>query len=251
MRIPGEGTEQLINRKEEYQVYQAIRDLNLSDTIHYFDPENGYKITEYIADAHCCRSEDPEEVKACMKVLRRFHNSGKQVDHTFDIFERIEFYESLWKGESSCYRDYRQTKERVYELKEYVERQPKNWALCHIDSVPDNFLIREVDGKTDIHLIDWEYAGMQDTDVDLAMFIIYAMYEKEEADQLIDAYYTEGCPKEKRIKIYCYIAMCGLLWSNWCEFKRFEGVEFGEYSIRQYRYAKEYYRYAKKELEER
>lgn len=39
--------------------------------------------------------------------------------------------------------------------------------------------------------------------------------------------------------------MCGLLWSNWCEYKQMLGVEFGEYSLRQYRYAKEYFRYAK------
>jgi hypothetical protein len=38
--------------------------------------------------------------------------------------------------------------------------------------------------------------------------------------------------------------MCGLLWSNWCEYKRKLGVEFGEYSLRQYRYAKDFYRAA-------
>ena len=172
------------------------------------------------------------------------------MEHTFDIFGNIEFYESLWNGQPSCYRDYRQTKEKVYELKAYVDSQPKNWALCHIDSVPDNFLIRTLDnGEQEIRLIDWEYAGMQDTDVDIAMFAIYSMYEKEQVDALIDAYYLEGCPQSVRIKIYCYIAVCGLLWSNWCEFKHQQGVEFGEYSLRQYRYAKEYYRYARKEID--
>ena len=53
-----------------------------------------------------------------------------------------------------------------------------------------------------------------------------------------------GCDAATRAKIYCYVAMCGLLWSNWCEYKRNLGVEFGEYSLAQYRYAKEFYRYA-------
>lgn len=246
MRIPGEGTERLINRRQEYQVYQAIDSLHLSDTIRYFNPENGYKMTEYLPDTHCCDAENPEDVKKCMRVLRQFHNSGLKVDHTFQLWENIEFYESLWNGEPSCYRDYQKTKEKIYELKQFVDSQPKNWALCHIDSVPDNFLMKDSeDGETEIHLIDWEYAGMQDTDVDIAMFAIYSMYEKEQVDALIDAYYTEGCPEQVRIKIYCYVAVCGLLWSNWCEFKRQQGVEFGEYSLRQYRYAKEYYRYVK------
>ncbi|MGN1184771.1 MAG: phosphotransferase [Oliverpabstia sp.] len=250
MRIPGEGTEQLINREQEYQVYQAIGDLGLSDTIRYFDPENGYKMTEYLPDAHCCDPQNGEQVKLCMSVLRKFHHSGVKVEHTFDIFRNIEFYESLWKGEDSCYRDYRQTKEKVWELKDYIDRQPKQWTLCHIDSVPDNFLIQENEkGVCDVRLIDWEYAGMQDSDVDIAMFAIYSLYEKEQVNELIQAYYPEGCSKEVRLKIYCYVAACGLLWSNWCEFKRQQGVEFGEYSLRQYRYAKEYYRYVKAEME--
>lgn len=44
-----------------------------------------------------------------------------------------------------------------------------------------------------------------------------------------------------RIKIYCYIAICGLLWSNWCEYKHTLGVEFGEYALAQYAFAKDYY----------
>ena len=58
------------------------------------------------------------------------------------------------------------------------------------------------------------------------------------------------CDPAVRAKIYAYIAMCGLLWSNWCEFKRALGVEFGEYALRQYRYAKDYYNYAKELMEE-
>jgi thiamine kinase-like enzyme len=90
---------------------------------------------------------------------------------------------------------------------------------------------------------------MQDPHVDLAMFIIYSLYNKEEADRLIDIYFENQCDRKTRIKIYCYIAMCGLLWSNWCEFKRQLGVEFGEYSLRQYRYAKDYYKYAQQMLD--
>ena len=85
---------------------------------------------------------------------------------------------------------------------------------------------------------------MQDPHVDIAMFCIYSLYDREQVDRLIGQYFTEGCPEGTRIKIYCYIAVCGLLWSNWCEYKRSLGVEFGEYSLRQYRYAKDYYRIA-------
>ena len=95
-----------------------------------------------------------------------------------------------------------------------------------------------------MQLTDWEYAGMQDPHVDIAMFCIYSLYDRKQVDHLIDIYFDHNCSEEVRTKIYCYIAICGLLWSNWCEYKAHLGVEFGEYSLRQYRYAKDYYRYA-------
>lgn len=246
MRIPGEGTGKMINRKNEYAVYQQLQGKGITDPVIYMSSENGYKITEYIPNARTCDSESKEDVKKCMKYLREFHDLDLKVDHEFNLFEQIEYYEGLWDGESSIYRDYLETKENVYRLKSYIDKQKRQISLTHIDAVCDNFLFKD----EKIYLIDWEYAGMQDIHVDIAMFAIYAMYDKEQVDELIDAYFSGEVSREVRLKIYCYIAVCGLLWSNWCEYKRMCGVEFGEYSIRQYRYAKEYYRIVKKELGE-
>ena len=252
MRIPGEGTEQLINRRQEYEVYQSMRGLNVSDEICYINPENGYKITAYMKNARVCDAKNREDVRKCMQRLRSFHELELQIGHNFELYEQIELYESLWGGNPSCYRDYQETKRKIYELKTYIDSQPKAHVLAHIDAVPDNFLfVKNQPGEQEIRLIDWEYAGMQDPHVDIAMFAIYAMYDREEVEVLIDAYFTEGCDFPTRLKIYCYIAVCGLLWSNWCEYKRLVGVEFGEYALKQYRYAKEYYQLVQEKLLEK
>ena len=60
------------------------------------------------------------------------------------MFEELEKYESYWQGTPSIYRDYKTTKAHIYELKEFVDAQPKEWGLSHIDSVPDNFLFSVV-----------------------------------------------------------------------------------------------------------
>ena len=248
MRIPGEGTGQLIDRRQEASVYKAINGTHISDDIAYLNPENGYKITEYLEGARVCNPLDYEDVKKCMKCLKKFHTLGLKVDHEFRIFEQIEFYETLWNGEPSIYKDYGKTKANVLSLKPFMDAHTGERILTHIDAVPDNFLFIKRDGQEEIRLIDWEYAGMQDPHVDIAMFCIYSLYNKRQIDRLIAAYFPEGCDDGTRIKIYCYIAVCGLLWSNWCEYKRSLGVEFGEYSLRQYRYAKEYYRIVQAEL---
>jgi CTP:phosphocholine cytidylyltransferase-like protein/thiamine kinase-like enzyme len=240
MRIPGEGTDQLINRTQEANVYLAIDGKGICDDIAYINPENGYKITEFLEGARVCDPMDRTDVEKCMVRLRKFHEMKLQVGHSFDIFGQITFYENLWAGAPSCFRDYQKTKERVFSLRDFIDRQKKDQCLTHIDAVPDNFLFV----GEDLRLIDWEYAGMQDPHVDIAMFCIYAMYDACHVEELIDDYFPEGCSYDVRTKIYCYIAACGLLWSNWCEYKRQLGVEFGEYSLRQYRFAKEYYKIA-------
>lgn len=246
MRIPGEGTDKLINREEEANVYLTIKDKKICDDMYYINPKNGYKITKYVNNARVCNPFSQEDITKCMHKLREFHKLNIKVEHEFNIYKQIDFYESLWNGQPSNYIDYKETKRKVLSLRDFIEKEIKNKCLTHIDAVPDNFLIT----NDEINLIDWEYAGMQDPDVDIAMFCIYALYDRENVDNLINIYFENECNKNTRIKIYAYIATCGLLWSNWCEFKKSLGVDFGEYSLKQYRYAKEYYEIVKKELKE-
>ena len=246
MRIPGEGTDHLINRKEEADVYQALENRQICDDVLYMNPDNGYKITAYLEDATNCDAENWNEVESCMTKLREFHELNLTVDHRFDIFGQINFYESLWNGEKSYFKDYETTKAAIFELKKWIDTLEKNETLVHIDAVPDNFLFT----KDGIRIIDWEYAGMQDPHVDIAMFCIYSLYSREQVDHLIDLYFKGDVSPIIRTKIYAYIASAGLLWSNWCEYKRSLGIDFGEYSLCQYRYAKEYSKLVLTTLEE-
>ncbi len=243
-RIPGEGTDKLINRREEYEVYQQIKGRDICDEVIYMNPENGYKITKFLEGSRNCDAYCESDVIACMSFLKSFHELKLTVNHEFDLFGQIEYYEHL-RGEQSAYYDYKRVKEHVFELKQFINIQDKDYCLTHIDAVPDNFIFT----GNEIHLIDWEYAAMQDPHVDIAMFAIYSLYDKQHTDKLIDIYFDNQCSSLIRAKIYAYVAVCGLLWSNWCEYKRNLGVEFGEYSLRQYRYAKDYYKYAKELIE--
>ena len=236
MRIPGEGTDKLIDRKEEYDVYQQVRDEPYTENILYLNPNNGYKLSEFLEDTRNSDANNLDDVTKCMNLLRKFHQENYQVQHEFNLWKKIDFYESL-RNEPSAYKDFMITKENVMKLKPFIQDNIKQWSLCHIDANADNFLIDQ-NGK--IYLIDWEYAGMQDPDLDIAMYAIYAGYDRQQFDKLIDIYYQNNCDEVTRYKIYAYAAVGGLLWSNWCEYKQSLGLDFGAYSIAQYRYAKEY-----------
>lgn len=247
MRIPGEGTGELINRQEESDVYQKLKGISWTERVLYLNPYNGYKLSAFINNARNSDATNWHEVNRCMTLLRKLHNSSLKVEHTFKLYDQINFYEKLRKSKSA-YRDYSAVKAQVNRLKPFIKKYAKQRTLCHIDANPDNFVF---DQNDHLYLIDWEYAGMQDPDVDVAMFAIYAMYDKQQIDKLIDIYYQQTCDQVTRYKIYAYIAVCGLLWSNWCEYKQLLGLDFGEYSLAQYRYAKNYSSLVLNSLEER
>lgn len=250
MRIPGEGTDNLVNRHHEAAVFEALKGRGLCDDPIYINPETGYKITAFLEGVRNCDPLDEKDLKRCMALLRRFHQMELQVPHEFDIFGEILNYQALWGGTPSIFKDHAKTQENIFSLKPYIDAHVETRCLTHIDAVPDNFLFYgDENGQELLQLTDWEYAGMQDPHVDIAMFCIYSLYDRAQVDRLIDIYFNGQCPRETRVKIYCYIAACGLLWSNWCEYKRSLGVEFGEYALRQYRYAKEYYKLVQEMLE--
>lgn len=235
IRIPGEGTDKLINRKQEADVYKAISGLGFCDDPVYLDENSGVKITRYLENVRTCSAYNESDIKKCMDLLKQLHGMELKVGHSFDLFGQIEFYESL-RERPSIHMDYSETREKVFSLKPFIDAQKKQWCLSHIDAVCDNFLLYE----GGLQLTDWEYAGMQDPHIDIAMFCVYSNYSREQVDRLIDLYFDGCCSSLIRKKIYCYIAACGLLWSNWCEYKHLLGVDYGEYAQQQYQYAKDY-----------
>lgn len=238
IRIPGVGTSEMINRKQEMTVYSLIKDLHISDDVKYID-ETGLKISSYIPNARTCNALNDVEVRLCMHFLKdNLHEIHIECEHTFDLKERIKYYRQL-AGTDSEYEDYEATERKVMKLLDWVDTLDKEWSLTHIDANPDNFLLSPTRGIT---LLDWEYAAMQDPHVDIAMFAIYAGYNKSQLDKLISIYFEgQKVSTQLKMKIYAYVAICGLLWSNWCEYKHKKGQTFGgAYELSQYNYAVEY-----------
>lgn len=95
IRISGVGTEKLIDRCQEKEVYEAIRDMDICDPVIYIDSEKGYKISEFLENSRVCDPMNGLDVKRSMECLKRFHDKKLAVGHTFDLFGQIEKYELL------------------------------------------------------------------------------------------------------------------------------------------------------------
>lgn len=233
LRLPGNGTNKLINRQQEFISYQLVNSHDISDNIVYMEPSTGIKVTEYIESARNCRPYKKYDVTLCMNKLKQMHELNLQVEHKFDLLQKINYYEKL-RNTKSKYKEYNEVKQSILTLIEFVDSLDKQYCLSHIDAIHDNFLLDEYDNVT---IIDWEYSGMQDPHVDIAMFAVYAGYDHEQLNELIDIYFKNDITEELIIKIYAYVAIVGFMWSNWCEYKEQFGFDFEEYSQSQWNYA--------------
>ena len=250
-RIPGEGTEKLINRHQEKAVYEAIAPLCISEELVYLDEETGYKISHYYEGSRNADSKNETDMRCCMEKLRELHSSGARVEHHFDIAERIDWYEGLCLESSpvgaipfSDYMDIREAKDR---LCAWLRAKHRPEVLAHIDSVQDNFLflpgadISETErDPSRIKLIDWEYAGMCDPLMDIGMCAIYSYMDQAGADRLLSWYLGREPEDEERRLVYAYMALGGLLWALWGVYKENLGVQFTDYTLKMYRYFKDY-----------
>ena len=238
-RIPGKGTDVLIDRKHEYDSYMAVKELHITEKIIYFDKESGYKISKFYEGSRNADPKDTKEMSRCMELLKSLHDKHIQVGHSFDIAERIKYYTELCKESGGIsFEDVAFVQKNMKILLDVLDNMKSQTCLCHIDSVADNFIIT-ADNR--IKLIDWEYAGMAEPIIDIAMCAIYSYYTKEEADALLESYLKRQPTACEYKKLYAYMALSGYLWALWTVYKSNIGEEFGEYSLKMYRYAKDFF----------
>jgi thiamine kinase-like enzyme len=245
-RLPGEGTEELINRKQERGVYTAIKGLGISDEVVHFDENTGNKISIFYSDARNTSARNREDLEVSMEAMRKVHQSGIKAGHSFNIAGEISRYLALCNERNAIrFTDNEETYEKMKRLIEIVKKMNVPEVLCHVDSNPDN-IIRLADGS--VRIIDWEYAGMGDPVMDIAMYSIYSYYSKLEMDELLKIYLQREPDVNERARLYIYAALGGYLWALWTEYKQSFGVEFGDYGMKMYRYAKDFYIHLQQEV---
>lgn len=247
-RVPGKGTDKLINRNNEAQILKLLKPLKISENVIFFDPENGYKISEYYEDSRTANPHNEVDMSYCMKKLASFHKIGITSKNHFDIRERISFYEKLCGDfDGIPFADYPIIRGKKDELLKWLMKKERPVAFCHIDSVADNFLFlkgadisKNERDLSKIKMIDWEYAGMCDPLIDVAMCAIYSYMDESGAYRLLCSYLDRKPENEEVDIVYVYMALGGLLWALWGVYKEQQGVNFTEYTIRMYRYFKKY-----------
>ena len=184
--------------------------------------------------------KNKNDIKLFIKTVKSLHNLKLKISSEYNFYESIENYEKL-RNKPSKFPDYNEVRENIFSLKDFTENFRDEYVLIHNDLSSENCLFVKNDSEERCVLIDFEYSAMQTPMADIAYFCVFENMSEEEADYVIDCYFDFNTPQVKRAEFYAYIALNGLIHSNWLEFKEGLKEEHSGESEKAFDLAKLYY----------
>lgn len=240
LRLAGEGTEALINRAEERVSTELACRLGIDAELLYFG-EDGAKITRYIPDAQTMSPQTlrrEENLEKAARLLRILHTSGADTGVPFDVFDMADAYERFLRSNHvSLYEDFEEIRSQVMAIKEGIDSRGKAPLVpCHNDPLCENWVL----GGEKMYLIDWEYAGMNDSMWDLADVSIEASFTEDLDRKLLEAYFDRAPTGEETRRFRANKLYLDFLWTLWGKTRvPFEGEPMEQYALERYLRLKE------------
>jgi len=235
VRIPGVGTDQLINRGEEKNNLEIGVKLGINPEHIYIDTETGLKVTRMIPGAMTLTqtaTKEEETMKKVTCVLRKLHNSAVQMGNQFKLYELMALYErNVLEANVPFYPHFAEVKREVQRVKSAYDALERIEVPCHIDALYENFVLDE---KGKMYLIDWEYSGMFDPLWDVATHLIESEFDEHEEVLFLGHYFQREATEEEKEIILIHQVFQDYLWSMWTLFKEAKGDDFGSYGIGRY-----------------
>jgi len=230
VRIPGVGTDQLINRREEKDNLDIGVQLGINPEHIYIDTETGLKVTRMIPGAITLTSsatKEEETMKKVTSVLRKLHSSSVQMGNQFKLYELMALYErNVLEANVQFYSHFAEVKKEIQRVKSAYDGLERIEVPCHIDTLYENFVMDE---KGKLYLIDWEYSGMFDPLWDVATHLIESEFDRREEVLFLGHYFQREVTEEEKEIILIHKIFQDYLWSMWTLFKEAKGDEFGTY----------------------
>lgn len=216
VRIPGEGTEAMINRLDERKSTELGCRLGIDTELLYFG-DDGTKVMKFIPNPQPMTEEvmrRDENILQAAEIFHRLHTCGEDTGVRFEVFEMAALYEEIIRGGGvGFYDDYETTKDMVMSIKSAVDATNLSSRVpCHNDSLIGNWVLS---GDNRLYLIDWEYSGMNEAMWDLSCLSIEADYTQENERVLLNAYFGRKATENEQKRFIAAKTYVDYLWTLW------------------------------------
>ena len=235
LRVPGNGSEGMVERTNEEFNAMAACHLGVTPSIRYFNAQTGIKLADFVENAETLNAftiQHQDNMRKIADIYRRIHLSNIRLKNEFNIFREIDKYDHLIEDASATmYPKWEMVKPRVKALEESLNELGIDMRPCHNDAVPENF-IKATDET--LFLIDWEYSGMNDPMADFAALFLESSFSEKNKEFILNCYFEGHIPDNAKKKIRIFEILWDTLWSQWTVIKEAKGDDFGSYGAKRY-----------------
>jgi thiamine kinase-like enzyme len=216
LRIPGDGTEEYIDRAVEIHNARIAAEAGVSAQILFADESDGLMLAEYLGGSITMSPEHFTSIEGSPAraaiALKKLHTCGKQFQFRFELFAMIDEYLAMLKKLGAQLPDgYHDIVQAAKPVRDALDASPTDLAPCHCDPLCENFL----DTGTHMWIVDWEYSGMNDPLWDLGDLSVEAGFDEAQDREMMEAYCDKNVPDAMFGRMVIYKAMCDLLWTLW------------------------------------
>lgn len=216
LRLPGQGTEEYIDRKIEAHNARAAARAGVSPEVIFADPDTGVMVAKFLDGFETMTADVFARKQGAAgragTAFAKLHNSGEKFEFRFELFSMIDEYLEILSKKTVEFPDgYHDVLTESGAVREALAVKPAKLAPCHCDPLCENFLD---DGKT-MWIIDWEYSGMNDPLWDLGDLSVEGGFNDQLDLEMLNAYYPGGPGEADMARMVIYKAMCDLLWTLW------------------------------------
>lgn len=205
LRLAAANSESLnINRKAELALHQFLSNQNLNNhhlaaKVIYTAPDNSFWLREYIAGKPINPAKQAtnklELAIQLAKYLQFIHqlevpvNLAKQLTH-INIEEKASAYWQAIHLQELLQQEIAALKQLQAQLNK-LSQKPYKPSLCHLDPTLGNWLITP---NQELHLLDWEYAGLGNPLWDYAQISAELKLNEPEEEKLLTALGIRSTP---------------------------------------------------------
>jgi thiamine kinase-like enzyme len=220
IRIPRLNGDPTLDFKKEKAVYSVIEPLNLSEKILNFDENDGIKISKFCHNTRkYVETPTDEQILYVAKKLKKLHSAKISVPFGYMMFHKLDVYKN--GVDKDLYVDKSYENRVIREVRKIFAKTPM--TLCHNDLVKDNLLFK----FSNVILIDWEYAGMNNPYFDLASFVSENNLSEKQEEFFLQKYfgYKYNNIKKKRVDLFAsFEDILFYYWALFLEAKRHDEI---------------------------
>lgn len=216
LRIPGEGTNEYIDRTIEKHNARVAARAGINAEIVFFDSSSGVMVTRFLEHGETMSPEKfrniPGAPARAARAFRQIHDCGEKFRFRFELFAMIDEYLQVLGNEDVQLPDgYHGTVEEAGAVREALGKHPAVLKPSHCDPLTENF----IDNGERMWILDWEYSGMNDPLWDLGDLSIEAGFNHAQDVEAMEAYVGGQVSDAVFGRMVIYKAMCDLLWTLW------------------------------------